>query len=199
MARHADALRIQAERWSAQLEAVRDLRIVGMDEGPVPNFKLESPDGAAFDSAELIGREPFVMAFFATWCDVCALKLRSLRRALDDAGSMLVIPVSYDAPASRDRVSSYLRAFGFVEPAVFASDCPLVAMSYNPFDTIPLLVIVGQNGGLVDYHLGYEPEHEERFVASLELAHVIPPLAPPVEAFPIRSMNDGTPKSYRDE
>jgi hypothetical protein len=63
------------------------------------------------------------------------------------------------------------------EPAVLASDYPLFTFSYNPFNTVPLLVIVGRNGGLVDYQLGYELEHEKRLVASLRLAHVIGPLA----------------------
>lgn len=182
IARDAEALRERAEGLMAHLEKVRNLRFVGMDHGPVPDFNLESVDGTELDSAELIGREPFVVAFFATWCDVCERKLRSLSRALNESGSMLVIPVSYDAPGSREHVERYLRSCGIAGPAVRAAEHPLLVMSYNPFGTIPLLVIVGQNGGLVDYQLGYEVEHERRLAASLRLAHVIPPLARPAHA-----------------
>lgn len=177
-----DALRTEAERLIDDLEAMRNLRLVGMDEGPVPDFALESVDGTEFDSAELIGHQPFVVAFFATWCEVCERKLRSLRSALDASGPMLVIPISFDGLRSLDRIERYLRACGIAEPAVLASEYPLMVTSYNPFDTIPLLVIVGQNGGLVDYQLGYEIEHEQRLVASLALAHVIAPLARPARA-----------------
>lgn len=174
-----DTFRLQAERLIAQLEALRSVRLVGTDDGPVPDFRVEASDGTELDSSELIGHRPFVVAFFATWCGACEQKLMTLRNALDQAGDMLVIPVSFDGPGSRGRVSAYLRALGIAEPAVPASEHPLLVLSYNPFDTIPLLVIVGRNGGLVDYQLGNELAHDRRLVASLKLAHIIPPLAKP--------------------
>jgi thiol-disulfide isomerase/thioredoxin len=150
-----------------------------MDDGPVPDFDLESADGTEFDSSKLIGHEPFVVAFFATWCDACERKLESLRRALTQSGEMLVIPVSVDGPEMHERVEDYLRTVGMGEPVVYASDYQRFAFSYNPFNTIPLLVIVGKNGGLVDYQLGYELEDEQRLVEALRLAQVIAPLAKP--------------------
>jgi len=170
-------LEIEAERMRAELEAVQNLRFVGMDEGPVPDFDVRTMNGIEFDSSLLVGKQPFVVAFFATWCDACETKLRSLQKALTKSGSMLVIPVSVDGIETHDRVEPYLRAAGMDEPAVFASEYPLFMLSYNPFNTVPLLVIVGKNGGLVDYQLGYEIEHEQRLVDSLRLAHVIGPLA----------------------
>ena len=165
---------------ATELEALQNLRLVGMDEGPVPDFDLESADGTEFDSSKLIGHQPFVVVFFATWCDACEKKLESLRRALAQSGDMLVIPVSVDGPETHERVPGYLRAVGMDnEPVVYAADYRLFSFSYNPFNTVPLLVIVGKNGGLVDYQLGYELEHERRLVASLRLAQVIPPLAKP--------------------
>jgi thiol-disulfide isomerase/thioredoxin len=162
-----------------ELDALRNLRLVGMDEGPVPDFDVVTANGTELDSSRLIGHEPFVVAFFATWCEACEKKLGSLRKALQKSGSMLVIPVSVDGPETRDRVEDYLRAVGMGEPPVKASDYPLFTFSYNPFNTVPALVIVGKNGGLVDYQLGYETEHELRLVQSLKLAHVIGPLATP--------------------
>jgi hypothetical protein len=175
--RDAVALEVEAERMRAELEAVQNLRLVGMDEGPVPDFDVRTTNGTEFHSSLLVGQEPFVVAFFATWCDACETKLKSLRRALTKSSSMLVIPVSVDGIETHDRVEPYLRAAGIGEPAVFASDYPLFMFSYNPFNTVPLLVIVVKNGGLVDYQLGYEVEHERRLVDSLRLAHVIGPLA----------------------
>src|SRR5262245_4865033 len=174
-----ETLRAEAESMATELEALQNLRLVGMDDGPVPDFDIESADGTEFDSSKLIGHQPFVVAFFATWCDACEKKLESLRRALAQSGEMLVIPVSVDAPETRERVGGYLRAVGMGEPVVYASDYQLFSFSYNPFNTIPLLVIVGKNGGLVDYQLRYELEHQQRLVASLKLAQVIPPLAKP--------------------
>jgi hypothetical protein len=178
-----EALREESERLAKRLERIRQLRFVGMDEGPVPPFVLAAVDGTEVDSAELVGHRPFVVAFFATWCEACGRKLRSLSRALG-AEPMLVIPISVDGPETRHRIEAYLRGVGLSGPAALASDHPFFTLSYNAFDTVPLLVIVGRNGGLVDYQLGYEPEHERRLVASLRLAHVIGPLARPESRTP---------------
>ena len=122
--------------------------------------------------------QAFVVVFFATWCDSCGQKLTSLQRAVHQLGRMRVIPVSMDGPETWARVPDYLRSFGVREPSVRASEHPFFASSYNPFQMVPVLVIVGKNGGLVDYQLGFELEQEQRLVASLRLAETIGPLAP---------------------
>jgi hypothetical protein len=76
-------------------------------------------------------------------------------------------------------VPDYLRSFGVREPFVLALQHPRFAASYNPFQAVPLLVIVGKNGGLVDYQLGNDLEQDERLKPSLRLAETIGPLAPP--------------------
>ena len=54
-----------APREALDLDGVR---FVGMDNGPVPDFSIESYDGTLLKSEDLVGREPFVVVFFATWC-----------------------------------------------------------------------------------------------------------------------------------
>jgi hypothetical protein len=177
----AQVLQAEAEAAAERLEMLRNLRVVGMDDGPVPDFVVRTTNGTEFNSTELVGQQPFVVAFFATWCKPCGRKLQSLRHALSESGPMLVIPVSVDGPETIDEVEAYLGAKGLDGPAVVASDYPAFAFSYDPFDTVPLLVIVGRNGGLVDYQLGEESEQDQRLVASLRLAQVIAPLAEPSE------------------
>ena len=164
---------------SRELESLSSLRIVGMDEGPVPDFELLAPGGAAYDSKAFVGRQPFVTVFFATWCEYCGVELKTVQRAFEQVGPMPIIPVSVDGPETWSQVPGYLASFGIRDSAVRASEYPRFAASYNPFDTLPLVVVVGRNGGLVDYLLGYDPEHAERLLASLRLAKTIGPLAKP--------------------
>jgi hypothetical protein len=182
-----EAFRKEAERVTKRLEELRNLRLVGMDDRPVPAFVVQAMNGTELDLADVIGREAFVVAFFATWCDACEVKLRSLARALRQCGPMLLVPVSVDGPETRDQVGEYLRSLGIRESPVLASGYPLFAFSYNSFNTVPLLVIVGQNGGLVDYQLGYEVEHERRLLGSLRWAQNIAPLAAP-KSLPTRAV-----------
>jgi hypothetical protein len=125
----------------------------------------------------MIGQKPFMTVFFATWCDYCQVELKAMQRAIAQAGApeMQLIPVSVDGPETWNRVPEYLASFGIHDAAVRANDYPRFARAYDPFDTVPLLVIVGRNGALVDCLVGYDPTHAERMVSSLKLARSAAP------------------------
>lgn len=167
-----------ARRLSLELEMLKNLRFVGMDDGPVPDFQLRA-GGTEYRSDELVGQRAFVVVFFATWCEACGYKLESMQRALTRTGPVSIIPVSVDGPETWPEVGRYLEQYGISAPAVRATDYPFFAFSYNPFETVPLLVIVGRNGGLADYQLGFDSEQESRLQDSLRLAKTIGPLANP--------------------
>jgi cytochrome c biogenesis protein CcmG, thiol:disulfide interchange protein DsbE len=162
-----------------ELGTESSLRIVGMDDGPVPAFELEASNGVRYSSRALVGQRAFVVGFFATWCDFCKVELQAMQRAFEQTGALPVIPVSVDGPETWGQVPGYLASFGIHAPAVRANDFPRFAAAYDPFDTVPLLVIVGRNGGLVDCLVGYDPAHGERLLSSLRLAQTIGPLAKP--------------------
>ena len=159
------------------LDEANEFRIVGMDDGPVPKFRLRTADGRMLDSAALQGK-PFVVVFFATWCQMCAMKLPLLRAALDSVGPVAMIGVSVDEPETWPQASGFLRENGLRFPLVRAAEFPRFSLAYNPFSLVPLVVVVGRNGGLVDYQMGYAPNDRERFIAAVKLARTIGPLAP---------------------
>jgi hypothetical protein len=158
------------------------LRFVGMDDGPVPEFQLRTTEKQIVDSQSLIGARPFAIIFFATWCDQCGPKLEALHKALNRFNDFTVIGVAVDDKSTWGKVPSYVKKYGLHIPIVAALEHPSFSISYNPFSTVPVVVIVGRNGGLVDYQLGYEPGDAERLVSSLELAKTIGPLKTPTSS-----------------
>jgi hypothetical protein len=150
-----------------------------MDDGPVPPFHLRTTSRQVVDSTALVGARPFVIVFFATWCASCGQKLDVLRQALSHFSDYTVIGVSVDDESTWPNVPAYVRGHGFSFPVVSGLEHPSFTISYNPFSTVPLIVVVGRNGGLVDYQLGDEPNDDRRLIASLELARTIGPLAKP--------------------
>lgn len=161
------------------LEKLRGLRFVGMDNGPVPVFHVRSTDGRSFDSDALVGDRAFLVVFFASWCPVCEKKLPFVKKALDKLGPLTVILVSADEPETFHQVLGYLRRHGLSHlPVVRATKYPAFALSYDPFSLVPLVVVVGRNGGLVDFQMGITADDSGRLVKAVQLARTIGPLRP---------------------
>ena len=150
-----------------------------MPEVRAPDFEVFAQGGVRYSSKALVGKQPFVAVFFATWCDYCQGELLTMQRALREVGPIPVIPVSVDGPETWDKVPAYLASFGIHAPAVRASHYRRFALTYNPADILPSVAIVGRNGTLVDYVRGYDPAQAERLLVSLRHAKTVPPLAPP--------------------
>lgn len=143
-----------------------------------PDFEVYAQGGVRYSSKALVGKQPFVAVFFATWCDYCQGELSTMQRALQRTGPMPVIPVSVDGPETWAKVPGYLASFGIHAPAVRASHYPRFALTYNPADILPSVAIVGRNGAVVDYLRGYDPRQANRLLASLRQAQLAPPLPP---------------------
>ncbi len=151
----------------------------------VPAFRVRTTSGTPVDSRDLVGKSAFVVVFFATWCEVCEMKLPVLSRALEVIGGDIpVIGVSVDEPSTWHMVDGYLARLGFEHPTVRATDYPRFSTAYDPVSTVPAVAIVGRNGYLVDYQLGYGPSHPRRLLLALRIARDIPADAPPLLARP---------------
>lgn len=169
---HAPPANAGAARDLQLPASTQGLRIVSVNDSEVPDFELVTPSGAKYYSREMVGQRPFMTVFFATWCEYCQDELKAMQGAIAKAGAleMQIIPVSVDGPETWNQVPDYLARFGIHDAAVRANDYPRFARAYDPFDTVPLLTIVGRNGALVDCLVGYDPAHAERIVSSLKLA-----------------------------
>jgi hypothetical protein len=110
---------------------------------------------------------------------MCDLKMPLLRAALDAVGPLTVIGITVDDQETLPKVPAYMKRHGLDFPVVHGLRHPIFNIEYNPFSTVPLVVVVGQNGGLVDYQMGYAPNDRERFIAAVRLARRIGPLAHP--------------------
>jgi thiol-disulfide isomerase/thioredoxin len=139
---------------------------------PVPAFRVRTLDGDVIDSRELVGEEPFMLVYFATWCHVCEMKLPMVRHVLENYDpDLLVLGVVVDDQETWHRVPSYMSRHHLDFEMVRAIDFPRFAMAYSPSGLVPAVTIVGRNGYLVDYQHGYSRRHYPRLVEALRIAH----------------------------
>jgi len=144
-----------------------------------PDFRVVARDGTVFDSRELVGKKPFVLVFFATWCRVCEMKIPEAAAALREGEPLPVIGVSLDEKADYGKLPGYLARHGFAFPTVHGTEFPRFALAYDPLQTVPVVAVVGANGYLIDYQIGYSLTHRARLAAALEIARRMPADAPP--------------------
>jgi hypothetical protein len=138
----------------------------------VPEFLLASERCEIFDSRELVGKQPFVVVFFASWCNVCEHKLPQVRDALAERGEQVTsLFVSLDETDGWDATERFLARNGLVPTsAVAGRDFLSFSLGYNPFRSVPVVVVVGRSGRVVDVQIGVREGDEDRLDEALDIA-----------------------------
>jgi thiol-disulfide isomerase/thioredoxin len=143
-------------RVSRQLELREPPHAIAPDER-VPEFLLATEACQVFDSRELVGKVPFVVVFFASWCSVCDHKIPFLRDALREReGQVTSLWISLD-----DATGGWAETDAFLErhelarrSAIAGRDFLGFSLGYNPFRSVPVVVVVGRSGRVVVVQIG---------------------------------------------
>jgi thiol-disulfide isomerase/thioredoxin len=138
----------------------------------VPDFLLASERCEIFDSRELVGKQPFVVVFFASWCSVCEHKFPLIHRALEERGDdVKALFVSLDDAEGWADTEQFLARNGLVPTsAVVGRDYMPFSLGYNPFRSVPVVVVVGRSGRVVDVQIGVRDGDEDRLDEALDIA-----------------------------
>ena len=138
----------------------------------VPDFLLASERCEIFDSRALVGKQPFVVVFFASWCSVCEHKMPAVRDALEERGDELTtLFVSLDEDEGWAGTEQFLERHGLVPTsAVVGRDFLSFSLGYNPFRSVPVVVVVGRSGRVVDVQVGVHDGDDERLDEALDIA-----------------------------
>lgn len=146
-------------------------QLIARDER-VPEFLLSSQRCEIFDSQRLVGKQPFVVVFFASWCTVCEHKMPVLRQALSDrTGELTSLFVSLDDADGWAGTEAFLDRHGLgPTSAVAGRDFLGFSLGYNPFRSVPVVVIVGRSGRVVDVQIGVREGDGARLEQALDMA-----------------------------
>ena len=137
----------------------------------VPPFAVTTIDCRRVDSRDLVGKTPFVLVFFASWCHVCERKMPLIHAAAAALGSEVpFIGVSVDENETWGNVSGFVSRHGLSFPLVRGARFKDFALAYNPVGGVPVVVVVGKDGVLVDMQVGYTPFDYNRLVGAVRIA-----------------------------
>lgn len=129
-------------------------------EQPVPAFRIRTVAGDVFDSEAFIGERPFMLVYFATWCQVCRMKLPMVHFVLDRYGADLaVFGVVMDDRSTWHHVPTYLERYDIDYELIRAEQFPRFAAAYSPSGLVPAVTVVDKSGYVVEYQHGYSQRH----------------------------------------
>jgi peroxiredoxin len=150
----------------------------------VPAFDVTTVDCKNFKSGELVGKRPFVLVFFSSWCRVCERKMPAVRAAAAALGNQIdFIGVALDEDETWENVSPFVERHALSFPIVRGAAYRSFSLGYDPMGSIPVVVVVGRDGVVVDLQVGYSPFDYNRLVGAAALAekvrpNAVPPLLP---------------------
>jgi peroxiredoxin len=144
----------------------------------VPDFAVATEACDVYDSRELVGKRAFVVVFFASWCSVCEEKVPSLRDALARrAGQVTPLWVSLDeARDGWSEIDEFLTRHALRPRSAVSGQAFLdFSFGYNPFGSVPVVVVVGRSGRVVDVQVGVRDGDEAELEKALDRAIEEPP------------------------
>jgi thiol-disulfide isomerase/thioredoxin len=147
----------------------------------VPAFDVTTVDCRNFKSGDLVGKRPFVLVFFSSWCRVCDRKMPAVRAAAAALGNQIdFIGVALDEDETWENVPSFIERHGLAFPIVRGAAYRSFSLGYDPIGSIPVVVVVGRDGVVVDLQVGYSPFDYNRLVGAAALAEKVRPDAVPL-------------------
>ena len=123
------------------------------------------------DTKALVGKVPFVVVFFTSWCPVCERKMPIVRKALEGAGTdVLAIGVALDDEDTFGDVPAWVKRHGIPFRVVQGEAAPELVQALDPRGSFPVLFVVGKDGVITDVQIGIKPDHATRLEQALQVA-----------------------------
>jgi cytochrome c biogenesis protein CcmG, thiol:disulfide interchange protein DsbE len=128
---------------------------------PVPDWRLESTDGATVSFHDALDEGPVLVSFWALWCGPCLKELPHLQElaALHD-GQLRVLAINVDSPRSVHKVPSFIDAKGYDSLDILLDTSGDVQRKMQTGGTMPFLALFDRNGREVYRHTGYRQGDE---------------------------------------
>ena len=156
------ALASQAARGATrprQIPPPEPLQIIGQ---PVPDVTLTDMNGAAWETADLVGR-PTVLYLWARWCRSCMSHIDQLQRLQSDHPDTAFYAVNVDRDEDVGRaIASRLKNLDI--PVVLDSRCLL--MGQLDVSAMPLFVVLDAKGVVRAKLVGYHGDETDQALAN---------------------------------
>lgn len=127
---------------------------------PPPDFTVTDLEGVEFTLSDMAGEMPVVIDFWATWCGPCVGEIPVLVEFANMyEGQVQLIGISLDRPDNEQTVRDFMDEYEISYMIVYDEGNSALSDEYY-VEGIPALFIIGEDGNLVNVHVGYSTESD---------------------------------------
>lgn len=129
---------------------------------PAPDFTLKDPEGNTHTLSDYRGKI-VVLDFWATWCAPCLMVMPKLQEVHEQFKDQDVVVMGVNAWENGDP-AALMKEKGFEYLLLLGGDA--AAADYD-VTGIPTMVVVDQNGVIVDRHVGADPQIKTKLAETI--------------------------------
>ena len=131
-----------------------------------PEFVLNGIDGTKYHSDRIIGKNPLMLVFWATWCPNCKDEIPALKKIHTDfkTKGLELIAVNVGINDSKAKTKRYIKKYKITYPVAF-DDGSKITKRFEVQGT-PTIIIIDKRG-VVKYRSAAVPDDLEKHYESL--------------------------------
>jgi len=133
-----------------------------------PNFKLGNLDGKYVELKNLIGKGPFLISFWATWCKPCIEELAEYKKIYSEfkSSGFNMLAISTDDEKTVAKVKPFVKSKDYNFTILLDTNSEVARKYY--VQNVPHTVLLDEKGNIVYSHTGYKKGDELQIKKKIE-------------------------------
>ena len=134
----------------------------------VPDEKIRMINGEFSELKNYVGEGPLLLEFWTTWCPNCPKQMGYLSDIAEHFknNGLKVLGINLNEPKIVNKVKPYIQNRNFSYD--IAIDPENILGDYFGVKGIPTLILVDNDGNIINRYVGYSPGKEEDYIKDLE-------------------------------
>lgn len=143
--------------------------LVALEKGSLPEFATTNVDGKRIVKADVLGKGPVLVAFWAVWCKPCRKELKAYSEMYEKYSKegLQILAISIDGARGTAQVQKRVKEEKY--PFTVLLDPDNEIQKRFGVESVPTMFLCDQTGKILYQHTGYQPGDEKKVEELLQV------------------------------